>query len=100
VVEASALSLAPIGSFSKLSTEATFRIVPALVGRTPIVTITALAPVGSAARFPTEHVTLEPLWLHVPLLVVAAMKSAWLGSRSVTTTPVAPWGPRLMTRTV
>jgi len=98
VVVSVSLSLLATGSVSPVptATSEVFVSVPALVGRTWIVTV-ADGVYSVTAIAPSSHVTVLPLRSHVPCDAVALTKSVWLGSLSVTVTALAAPGPRLVT---
>jgi hypothetical protein len=52
---------------------------------------------GLAESVPSEQVTVLPFWAHDPWDAAADTKSTWLSSSSVSVTPLAEPGPRLVT---
>jgi hypothetical protein len=101
-VETVALLFAGTGSFSVplsielLLTPTVLLIIPAVVGRTTIVTVLG----EFFASVPRLQVTLPADCEHAPCVDVAEMKLTPAGSTSVTVTPVAVDRPLLMTLAV
>jgi hypothetical protein len=74
-------------------TLASFAIVPVLWAVTTIWTVA----LSSSASVPSAHVTVPLASAHVPCEGVAESKVTSVGSVSVSSTPVALWGPEFWT---
>ena len=85
---------AGLGSGVLLVTVAVFEVAPIeLLPVCATTVIVALVPEFMVARL---HVT-GPVPEHVPLVVIEETKVMFAGTVSVTVTPMAPVGPRLLT---
>jgi hypothetical protein len=94
------LLFAASGSFSAPATEALFWTVPVQEMESGTSKAMVKARTEPDPRFPTAHETLEPLWLHAPLLKPALKRRPEVTGVSVSTTLEAFAGPLFSAVTV